>query len=388
MFDWLFTCLSWFLMTGYMVITLEFIIGNRTIQKLAQIPMPSADTMAQLPKVSIIIPARNEQRNIEEALTSVLHLNYPDYELVVINDRSEDKTGEILEALQQRYPQLRVVHIRELPPGWLGKNHALFVGAQSACGEFLLFTDADIVMDASTLTRAVSYMQTQQGDHLAMMPEILSHNLGLDLFMNTFTVFFALYSRPWFAKNPKSKSHIGIGAFNLIRKSTYHAIGTHQAIALRPDDDMKLGKLVKKHGFRQLATNGVGLIRVEWYRSLHELIDGLSKNAFAGLEYSLPYVLFGITAQFLFGLWPWIAVFLTRGNIQLIYVVILFLQQLLYFDTARHNRLNPWGGIFAPLYTGLLIFIMVRATWLNLRHQGIYWRGTHYSLNELKTNRI
>jgi cellulose synthase/poly-beta-1,6-N-acetylglucosamine synthase-like glycosyltransferase len=388
MADVIFTGLAWILLLGYIVTTLEFIIGNRTVQKLAHVPLPNKKTTAALPKVSIIIPARNEQRNIEEALTSILHLNYPNYELVVLNDRSEDQTGDILERMQQRYPQLKVVHIRELPSGWLGKNHAMYVGAQSATGEVLLFTDADIVMEPTALTRAVHYLQTQTLDHLATLPQVDTHHLSLGLFMNTFMVFFALYSRPWQAINPKSKSHIGIGAFNLIRKCAYEAIGTHQAIALRPDDDMKLGKLVKKYGFRQAAANGRGMIRVEWYASLGELIDGLSKNAFAGLNYNLPYMVFGVTAQFLFNIWPLLAVFISQGGTQMIYLMIVVMQQLLYFDNARHHHLNRWSGLFSPFCTALLMYIIIRATYLNLRHDGIYWRGTHYPLAELKANRV
>lgn len=388
MLDSILTGLAWFLLFGYLITTLEFIIGNRSIVRLRAFCAPNQGQHQQLPKVSIIIPARNEERHIEEALTSVLHLNYPNYEPVVLNDRSEDKTGEILERMQQTYPQLRVVHIRELPPGWLGKNHALYEGALSATGEWLLFTDADIVMVPEALTCAIRYATQANLDHLAVMPDIHSQPLTLSLFIPAFSIFFSLYARPWFASNPKFGSHIGIGAFNLIRKSAYQAIGTHQALALRPDDDMKLGKLIKKHGFRQAAGNGVGLIHVEWYASLGELIDGLSKNAFAGLNYSLPFMLFGITAQFLFGIWPVIAVFMTHGATQLLYGMVILLMQILCWDHARYHRLNPWSGLSFPLSTMIMIYIIIRATALNLMNNGIHWRGTHYPLAELKANRI
>jgi cellulose synthase/poly-beta-1,6-N-acetylglucosamine synthase-like glycosyltransferase len=398
MLEMILAAVAWFTLIGYGVTTLEFLIGNRSIRNIKDIPIPQEDASDVYPTVSIIIPARNEERNIQEALTSVLHLDYPNYELIVLNDRSEDRTGDILNELATHFPQLKIVHIQSLPEGWLGKNHALYLGAQASSGDLLLFTDADIIMEPDTLKRAVLYLegrdlkkrstQAQPLDHLAIWPEIISPDLFLKIFMNTFTVFFCLYSRPWRAIDPKSKNFIGIGAFNLIRKSVYEAIDTHRAIALRPDDDMKLGKLVKKHGFRQAVGNGMGLIRVEWYTSLKELVQGLMKNAFAGLDYNLPYMLYGISAQFLFSVWPVIALFVTQGQTFQLNVISLLLMQILCFDNARYNRQLPWAGLFFPVGAILMIYIIVKATALTLWRHGIEWRGTHYELSALKANRI
>jgi glycosyltransferase involved in cell wall biosynthesis len=383
-----FTLLGGLTLLGYLFTTLEFIVGNRIIPKLAESRLPETSSASEWLRVSIIIPARNEERNLEEALSSVLQLDYPNYELIVLNDRSEDRTGEILERMAARHPRLKVVHIAELPAGWLGKNHALFRGAEASTGELLLFTDADIVMAPDTLRRAVSYVQAQRLDHLAIMPEIVSPSLGLSLFMNAFSIYFALYSRPWRVANPKSKAFIGIGAFNLLKRSVYQQIGTHEAIALRPDDDMKLGKLVKKAGFQQAVGNGLGLLRVKWYNSLSELVHGLMKNAFAGLEYSLLAVVGGSVALFMFGIWPLLALFVTHGSAWWLNLSAFVLMQLLCWANARAVGLNRLSGLFFPLSTLLMIYIMLRATALNLAQNGIFWRGTHYTLAELKANRI
>jgi len=374
MFTSIFLLLGGFTLLGYLFTTMEFFLGNRAIPRMAKTRLPEGETA--WPRVSIIIPARNEERNLEAALSSVLHLDYPDYELVVLNDRSEDRTGEILERMRDRYPQLRVVHI------------TLAQGAQASTGELLLFTDADIVMTPDALRRAVAYVQTQSLDHLAIMPEIVSPSLGLSLFMNTFSIYFALYARPWQVSNAKSKAFIGIGAFNLLRRSVYEKIGSHQAIALRPDDDMKLGKLVKKAGFRQAVGNGLGLLQVEWYASLAELVQGLMKNAFAGLEYSLLAVAGGATALFLYGIWPFLALFLTHGPVWWLNFLTMGSMQLLCWNNARAAGLNRLSGLFFPLSTLLMIYIMLRATALNLAQNGIFWRGTHYSLAELRANRV
>lgn len=388
MTDWILTGLGGVILLGYIAITLEFFIGNRSIAKLSEVALLEPSAYFNLPVVSVIIPARNEARDIRQALTSVLALDYPDFEVLVLNDRSEDETGSILDDLAQTYPQLKVVHVQELPDGWLGKNHALWLGASASRGEFLLFTDADIVFDPSALRRAVHLAQTRQLDHLACMPGVISDSFALSMFQGAFGIYFSLYARPWNASKPGSGNYIGIGAFNLIRKSVYEAVGTHQAIAMRPDDDMKLGKLIKRQGFRQGLCNAAPLIQVEWYASLGEMVEGLMKNAFAGLDYSLLYALAGVIAQFLFGVWPIIGLFLADGLTWWIYLLITILMQLLCLDHALLFRLNPMTGLFFPLSTLLMIYVILRATTLTLIHNGIRWRGTHYSLSVLKANRI
>lgn len=388
MADWILAGLGGLILLGYIVITLEFFIGNRSIVKLSEVALLEPAAYFNLPAVSVIIPARNEARDIRQALTSVLALDYPDFEVIVLNDRSEDETGNILDDLAQTYPQLKVVHIQELPDGWLGKNHALWLGARASRGEFLLFTDADIVFEPSALRRAVHFAETRKLDHLASMPGVISDSVSLSLFQGAFGIFFSLYARPWNAKKPRSGNFIGIGAFNLIRKPVYEAVGTHQAIALRPDDDMKLGKLIKRQGFRQDLCNGAEMLQVEWYASLGEMVEGLMKNAFAGLEYSLFYTLGGVTAQFLFGVWPIIALFLADGLTWWAYLLITLLMQLLCLDHVLLYRLNPLTGLFFPLSTLLMIYVILRATVLTLLHNGIRWRGTYYPLSVLKANRI
>jgi len=263
--------------------------GARTIRFLAAQPPLSGP----LPRVSIVIPARNEERNVEEALQSVLALDYDNLEIDVVDDRSTDSTGAILDRMAAANPRVRVIHIRELPPGWLGKNHALELGGRKATGDYLLFTDADIVMEPTALLRAVGAMEADglgPLDHLAVAPEIERRSLLFEMFIGVFSLFFSLYVKPWKVQDPKAPNHVGIGAFNLVRASAWRAVGGHQRIAMRPDDDLKLGKLLKTSGFRQEMMFGLGMLRVEWYRSVRELIQGLMKNAFPGVDYRLSVV--------------------------------------------------------------------------------------------------
>lgn len=350
---------------------------------LRDIPPPSV-----FPKVSIIIPARNEERNIREALRSVLDQDYPNREIIVIDDRSTDGTGAALKEMALRYPELKRLRVTRLPQGWLGKNHALHLGASQARGEYLLFTDADVVMAPSALSRAIGFLQRENLDHLAIGPVVRMRGLVLNCFAGAFMVFFTLYARPWKIRDPKSSSHIGIGAFNLVRSEAYRASGGHRAIAMRPDDDMKLGKLLKRKGFRQDMLGGKGMLRVEWYTSVGELVRGLEKNTFAGLDYRLSLLVGGTIFCFLAFVWPFAGIFLTSGPTLLLNAAAVALITLAYLDCALAYGVGARYVLGLAPATLFFLYILWRSAIVVLRHGGIDWRGTHYPLAELKRNRV
>ncbi|HEV2131750.1 MAG TPA: glycosyltransferase family 2 protein [Longimicrobiaceae bacterium] len=360
-------------------------LGNRTVGFLRdQRPLKNGEA----PSVSVVIAARDEERSIEEALRSVLRQEYEQFEVIVVDDRSRDATGAILDQVAVKQPRLHVVHVAELPAGWLGKNHALHCGTQRARGDVLLFTDADVVMEPTALARAVGFLLREELDHLAVAPRVVTRGALLDLVVGTFSIFFGQYSRPWKARDPRSKQHIGIGAFNLLRTEVYGAVGGHRPIAMRPDDDMKLGKLVKKNGYRQDVLFGRGMISVEWYASVRELIRGLEKNSFAAVDYSLPAVLASSVALLLFNVWPLVALAVTGGVTWLLNALIVLLMALLYADSTRYSGSRPELGVGFPLATVIFVYILWRSTYLTLVNRGIRWRGTHYPLEELRANRV
>src|SRR5580765_4595533 len=190
--------------------------GNRSIRFLRELPASLPSTP---PRVSIIVAARNEETNLEAALESLLAQDYPDLELTVVDDRSSDATPAILARVQARDARLRVVRIDRLPAGWLGKNYALERGAAAASGDILVFADADVVMRADAVRRAVAHALAASLDHLAITPEMIAPGVMLGMFMCAFTMFFSLYARPWKAADPRSRCFIGIGAFNLVHAS-------------------------------------------------------------------------------------------------------------------------------------------------------------------------
>ena len=340
-----------------------------------------------LPTISVVIPARNEERNLEQALQSVLALDYPGLEIIVVDDRSTDGTGEILEKMTKQDPRLTVVTIAGLPAGWLGKPHALHVGAQRAQGEFILFTDADVVFHSSALRKAMAHVRANRFDHVTVIPEDTMPGFFLRTLAGTFGIFMFLLFKPWQARNPRSRCYMGIGAFNLIRTSVYRALGGHEPVALRPDDDLKFGKLVKDDGYRQDVLNGRGMVTVEWYRSVAELIDGLMKNMFAGMEYRVSVVIAATLAALVMHIWPWIGVWVTGGWPQTWYAVTVVMMIVSFGVTMRPFGVKFWHGLLLPLTVGLLVYIQCRSAALALWRGGIVWRGTFYELRQLKTGK-
>ncbi len=369
----------------YLLVVCDLTVGNRMIKALREVSPLNCENPL---RISIVVAARNEQKNIREALQSLLELDYPAFELIVVDDRSEDNTGQILDEMAASSSRLKVIHLKTLPPGWLGKNHALWIGSRLASGELLLFTDADIVMESTVLTRAAAFMELYKLDHLTATPSMTMPTTFLSMFGASFIIFFALFSRPWKARDVKSRCHVGIGAFNIVRAEIYRHVGGHETIRLRPDDDMKLGKIIKLAGYRQDLVYAPEFLAVEWYSTIKEVIKGLEKNAFSAADYNIPLVLAGILIHLFCSLWPFIAIFITTGVVQDIYLATVCFIIIAFADSARFHHTKVWYVLGYPIATALFVFILFRTMLLNLVQGGIYWRGTFYPLKELKANKV
>ena len=384
-YSWLQLSLSVFALAVAVAMVVMLSINYRLIVRLLDVPIPS---LPQWPKISLIAPARNEERNIAGAMKSLLAIDYPNLQITIINDRSTDKTGQILKRLAKKHPRLNVVEVQELPPGWLGKNYAMHLGARQSDGEWLLFTDADIVFEPSTLRRAIAYAQENLLDHLAAYPDVRMPGWLLNSFVITFATMFTMFIRPWQVRNPQSKAYIGIGAFNLVSAEAYRTIGGHVPIRMRPDDDLKLGHLIKLNLFRSDVVNGHGAVTVEWYSTLNELIRGLEKNCAAPLEYSLTAVFGSCLMLFFAMIWPFLAVLIKSGWPQLFYALTVLLLLLANTLTAVNVGQPIWRAFVFPLAITIFTYIQVRSMVLLLARGGIQWRDTFYPLAELKSNRI
>ena len=384
--------LLWFSAAGFallLVLALDLLSGWNKVPDLDDVPdgddLPGG---APWPRLSIVVAARDEERHLESAMTSLLALDYPALEIVAVDDRSADATGAILDRLAASDARLRVLHVRELPAGWLGKNHALQRGAERAAGELILFTDADVVFQPRALRKTVRLMLDRRADHLALVPDIHVPGLLASGFVATFGLFFTVFTRPWKVPDPKSRAHLGIGAFNLVRATAWHAVGGHTKIALRPDDDLKLGKILKQGGFRALAATGRSQATVEWYATLGEAVRGLEKNMFAGVEYSVAAVVFSTAMMCYVWLWPFVGVVVASGAARWTCAAAIVVEFVLYVLANRRTRVPPWMFLLFPIGSLLFVYCFWRSMILALVRGGIVWRGTLYPLAALRANRV
>jgi glycosyltransferase involved in cell wall biosynthesis len=373
-------------LTGiYLVYTLvEFLIGFKSIKNLKeQQILPTA----KLPTISIIFSALNEENEIEAAVMSLLHIDYPHVEIIAINDRSNDNTAEILNSLKKRYSQLTVLHIEQLPTGWFGKNHALYYGSQHATSDWLLFTDADVIMKPETLSRAISYAIEHDCQHLTICENHVQSTFWLKILLLAHYLTYSISFKPWRIRYRWSKRSLGHGAFNLVNKITYDSCGSHQAIALECLDDLKLGALIKSQGFKQDTVDGRDFVQRKWYQSLPDMIEGWKKNTFAYFEYKLLPLTCSSIFAVVFLIWAVICIMVFYGLLQWISIVDVCLMLLISTHVCKHFRMPIHYAIFYPLAIIILLYAVWNSVFAIYRQNGVVWRGTHYPLDTLRANK-
>jgi len=227
--------------------------------------------------------------------------------VIVVDNRSSDVTGRLLITFALQNSRLSVLHVRAVPEGWLGKTHALYAGYRQARGDWLLFTDADVIFDRQCLQAAIAYAENEGLDHLVLAPSGETAGFWEPVLIGCFGLLFNLVFRPWAARNSRSRAFVGIGAFNLVRRPVYEAIRTHRAIANAEVDDLQLGARIKARGFRQAAVVGRNLLSVRWQIGMPGSVGALEKNAFARLQYSVLYTIAGCSVLLLAGMAPILA---------------------------------------------------------------------------------
>ena len=364
----------------------EALCARRLVRPLPE--KDSAGSSLELPKLSVVIPARNEERKLEGALRTVLGQDYPNLEAILVNDRSTDGTGRTMERLTAGRGDASVIQVEELPEGWLGKNNAIHVGTERASGDWLLFTDGDIHFHPAAFRRAVAYAEERSLDHLTLVPDLKLSGYWLRGVVAFFYTAFLVHRGYYKANIPSSEMGVGIGAFNLIRREAYDEAGGYKALAQRPDDDLALGGRVKKLGLRQELALGHGLLEVEWYASLGEFFCGVEKNSFAALGYSVPKVVFYAAEIPALTAWPFAAAFLASGATAALYAGSVAAQVATFAVCNRFLR----GRVFLlalgyPACALLFSYALLRSALLALARGGIYWRGTFYPLSLLKEKR-
>lgn len=367
------------------VIPFAFLIRHRdAIPKLPRERRPPD----RLPLVSIVVPARDESAAVEPAVRSLLAQDHPEIEVVAVDDRSVDGTGDILARIAAGDRRLSVVRVDDLPEGWLGKTHALWRGAERARGEWLLFTDADVVFAPDTVRHAVGYAISEQLDHLTLAPRLIARTLALRAFVAFFGYIFIALWGAYLANDPRSDRGVGIGAFNLLRRDSYERMGTMRALSLRPDDDIRLGRRLRRLAMRQRVLNGNELIAVEWYPSLGAAIRGLEKSMYSSMEYralDVVAVLGFIAATMV---WPYAGVVLLGGIDRWLLAAVIACLSAGITETHRQS-MGPLGRdtiaavVLLPFSALCFAYAAARSMFL-AETRGVSWRGTTYPLPVLR----
>jgi len=336
------------------------------------------------PKVSVVVPARGEAERIEEALRSLARLDYPDFEVIAVDDRSTDGTGDIMDRVAAEEHRVEVLHVTSLPEGWLGKCHAMHVGARRATGEILLFTDGDVVFAPDILRSAVRYLTAKRLDHMALMPGMIPGGYWEDAFKIYFAMVFLWVLKAWAVDSPSKDLYVGIGAFNLVRRPAYEGFGGHEALRLEVADDLMLGKRIKQAGYRQEALFATSHLRLRWLEGVRGIVRGLEKNGFAAIGYSLPFLFF-VTA-FIVCLYavPYLGILFIRDAQVTGYVATVLLMHGTYGYFASFHRNGWFTSPALPVAAFLYLFTLWRSAVLTLRRKGVVWRDTFYPLEVLK----
>lgn len=354
------------------------------------------------PRVSIIVPARNEEETIERALNTLMALDYDNYEVIAVNDRSTDSTGEIMERVSQNprvsqkprdlgHPthfSLRVIHHTELPSGWLGKTHAMWTAANQSNGEWLLFTDADVLFKPDSLRRALVYAESVPADHVVLFPRMIMKRPGEYMMIAFFQTMFMFGHRPWKVADPSTDDHMGVGAFNLVRRNVYDAVGTYKALRMEVLDDMKLGKVVKKAGFAQRNVFGGDLISIRWAKGAMGVVNNLTKNFFAVLSFQWWRTVLSAFGLAFLNFGPFLGLFLAHGWARVPYAVALGSMFAIYVGMSWRSAVPAYYFLLHPVSTALFIYTLLRSMFLTLWNDGIEWRGTKYPLDELRKGMV
>ena len=358
------------------------------------------------PRVSIIVPARNEEDVMEQALGMLLALDYDNYEVIAVNDRSTDATGEIMErvagsrtqdhpphpvaqtATRVGHPLLRVIHHSELPRGWLGKTHAMWTAANVATGEWLLFTDADVLFKPDSLRRALAYAESEPADHVVLFPRMIMKRPGEFMMIAFFQTMFMFGHRPWKVADPSTDDHMGVGAFNLVRRRVYDAVGTYAALRMEVLDDMKLGKVVKKAGFAQRNVFGKDLISIRWAHGAMGIVENLTKNFFAVLSFQAWRTVLSVFGLAFLNFGPFVGVWMAHGWARVPYLVALGSMFAIYVGMSWRSSVPAYYFLLHPVSSAMFIYTLLRSMVLTLWNDGIVWRGTKYPLDELRKGMV
>jgi glycosyltransferase involved in cell wall biosynthesis len=331
------------------------------------------------------VAARNEEARIEQTVQRLFAQHFLEVEIIVVDDRSTDRTNAILQKLANEDARLHIFRVDELPEGWLGKCHACHVGASAAKGDWILFTDADCWLKPDVLARALQVAERERVDHVTLTSGIAVPSPGL----RACHLMFLLSIANWFSgvNRDRPKAHLGIGAFNLVRALAYHQSGGYAALRLTVLDDVKLGLLLRRAGKRTRAFIGADDVEAHWGTNLLSMIRIMEKNYFAalGFRFSVALGVIGFTALLI----SIVLLGLVSGDAAGLAAALSPLGLILPAAILARRTGWPWqSALGVPLVLPVFVCALLNSTFKTLFHGGIRWRDTFYSLKALRAGGV
>ncbi|MDF1562188.1 MAG: glycosyltransferase family 2 protein [Deltaproteobacteria bacterium] len=368
-------CLAWW---GVAAATLR---TARQTRRLVELPLPPPE--AALPGLTVICAARDEEAGLEEALRARLASDYPALRVILVDDRSRDRTGEIARALAAEDERLQVIHNRELPPGWLGKLNALRLGAEAAGTDYLLFSDADVVVSPETLRRAVAACEREGWEVLSALPTFEARSWVLGTIYACFLQLLYPGMRPRAVEDPAHPHGVGVGAFTLVRRAALERSPGLKALRMEVADDLMLGRLLKAAGAKSTIVDGAGAVRVAIYRSAAAFVRGAEKNAWAvsanfSLAQGLAATLGALALWFSPLLLTGIALATGRPALAALGGATQAAVTLLSMGLLHRNAQPPWPGLLWPVGAAIFVWASLQGTILGWRRGGLQWRDTFH----------
>ncbi len=368
----------------------QLVIAIITKKRLKTLDKIDAISLIEFPSISVIITAKDEENEIEDAINSRLESDYPNIEFIIVNDRSIDKTLQIINGIAKKDKRVKVVNIKDLRDGWLGKINALNEGKKIANGDWLLFSDGDAFIKPGTLKKVIRLCLKNNIDFVAVLPEFYSSNFVVDVPVSIFFRSLMTMGRAYKAEDKKSRVSVGSGSFNFVRREAFEKAGEFEKLKMEVIDDVAMGQILKSSGAKTSMLIGKKFVGVKWYSNLKSLFDGMGRAMMAGLGNFNFFQLFLLsTIAFIIDTTPFI-ILIPFGipYLQLIGIVsIVFIISATIITDNLMNR-SFYYSFFLPigylliyliaLYGGLRIFI----------NRGLIWRNTFYSINDLKKGRV
>ena len=387
---------QWVVTTSWILAVLWFGKGLQVVRGLARLTDLTTLEKESLPSLpggdgahlTVLVPACNEEDAIGATLRSLLGSVGLRLQIVAIDDRSTDRTGERMDAVATEAAKLgphtlEVIHNKALPDGWLGKPHALKLGAERATAPWLLMTYGDVTFAPDALERALRAALEKEADHLVVFPALTRRGFAEAGMECTLEALSGWSVSLWKVEDAKARDFFGVGGCTLVRKEALAAVGGMERLRMEVVEDVSLGWMVKRGGYRSAITCGLGMVRIRWIEGYFGAVGNFEKNGFAGLRFSLgmlAVVCIGFTldavvpvAGMFGGPWGVAAGLLNYAGIA-----------LCVQGNRRITGISPWAAVMFGPSAVVFAWALARSAVLTLWRGGVVWRGTLYPLKELK----